>query len=35
MEPAVWASLHVPDAARLAVRLHRIEVFSVQAHAID
>jgi glycosyltransferase involved in cell wall biosynthesis len=35
MEAAVWASLHVPDTARLAVRLHRIEVFSVQAHAID
>jgi glycosyltransferase involved in cell wall biosynthesis len=35
MEAAVWASLHVPDSARLAVRLHRIEVFSVQAQAVD
>lgn len=35
MEPAAWASLHVPDTARLAVRLHRIEAFSAQAHAVD
>lgn len=35
MEAAAWASLHVPDTARLAVRLHRIEVFSAQAHAVD
>jgi glycosyltransferase involved in cell wall biosynthesis len=35
MEPAAWATLHVPDTARLAVRLHRIEAFSAQAHAID
>ncbi|HYJ76849.1 MAG TPA: hypothetical protein VEV65_14675, partial [Kineosporiaceae bacterium] len=35
MEAAIWASLHVPDTARLAVRLHRIEAFSVQAHVID
>jgi glycosyltransferase involved in cell wall biosynthesis len=35
MEAAIWASLHVPDSARLVVRLHRIEAFSVQAHAID
>jgi glycosyltransferase involved in cell wall biosynthesis len=35
MEPAAWATLHVPDSARLAVRLHRIEAFSAQAHAVD
>jgi glycosyltransferase involved in cell wall biosynthesis len=35
MEAAVWATLHVPDTARLAVRLHRIEAFSAQAHAVD
>jgi glycosyltransferase involved in cell wall biosynthesis len=35
MEPAAWASLHVPDTARLVVRLHRIEAFSAQAHAVD
>ncbi|MGZ4611732.1 MAG: glycosyltransferase [Kineosporiaceae bacterium] len=35
MEAAAWASLHVPPDTRLAVRLHRIEVFSAQAHVID
>ena len=35
MEAAAWASLHVPAATRLAVRLHRIEAFSAQAHLVD
>jgi glycosyltransferase involved in cell wall biosynthesis len=35
MEAAAWASLHVPDSTRLVVRLHRIEVFSAQAHVVD
>jgi glycosyltransferase involved in cell wall biosynthesis len=35
MDAAAWASMHVPETARLVVRLHRIEAFSVQAHAID
>jgi glycosyltransferase involved in cell wall biosynthesis len=35
MEPAAWATLHVPETTRLAVRLHRIEAFSAQAHVVD
>jgi glycosyltransferase involved in cell wall biosynthesis len=35
MEPAAWATLHVPETTRLAVRLHRIEAFSAQAHVLD
>ncbi|MBI4940163.1 MAG: glycosyltransferase [Actinobacteria bacterium] len=32
---AVWASLVVPAGARLVVRLHSIEAFSVEPHLVD
>ncbi len=32
---AVWASLVVPPGARLVVRLHSVEAFSVEPHLVD